>query len=197
MRTLNANGAALHARILAGDGGATRIVLLHIAFATAQRWAITGTTVSWDSQTWTARDVLLSNIQSEQGDFSHIQITLPGVSDSERAIAFEDSEGLACNVYLAWFDKDGATTGTPGSVGDALLVWSGELDQPGWQTGLGETNAIHFTAESRAAIAMRQRVSRYTNDEQQRLYSGDTSLDFDPRTDGGPKPWPNADFYRI
>jgi hypothetical protein len=197
MRTLNANGAALQTRILAGDAGATRIVLLHIAFTVAQRWALAGSAVSWSSETWSARDIVLSNIQSEQGDLSHIQITSPGVTDSERALAFEDSEGAACNVYFAWFDKDGATTGTPGTVGDALLMWAGELDQPGWTTGLGETNAIHFTAESRASIALHPSVSRYSNDEQQRLFSGDTSLDFDPRADGGPKPWPSADFYKV
>lgn len=197
MRTLNANGQALHARILAGDAGATRFALLHIAFTVAQRWAIAGTTVSWSSQTWTARDLALSNIQSEQGDISHIQITLPGVTDAERALAFEDSEGAAVNLYMAWFDKDGATTGTPGTVGDALLLWAGELDQPGWTTGLGETNAIHFTAESRASICLRPSVSRYTGDEQRRLYSGDTSLDFDPKTDGGPLVWPGAGFFRV
>lgn len=194
MRTLNANGQALQARRLAGEQIPV-IPLLYIAFATPQRWAIAGHSVSWSSQTWAARDILLSNLQSEQGDFSHIQITLPGVTDPERALAFEDCDGLTVQIYRAWIDPDGSTTGTPGGVGDALLMWAGELDQPGWQSG--RESVLHFTAESLASIALRPRASRYTNDEQQRLHAGDTSLDFDPATDAGPLSWPAASYFRV
>lgn len=194
MRTLNANGAALQARRLAGEPIPV-VWLLFIDFASPQRWAISGTPLSWSSQTWAARDILLSNVQSEQGDLSHVQITLPGVTDAERALAFEDSEGATVEIYRAWVDPDGATTGTAGSVGDALLFWAGELDQPGWQDGRG--SVVHFTAESRASVALRPSVSRYTHDEQQRLNPGDTFLDIDPATDAGPLVWPAASFFRV
>ena len=75
-----------------------------------------------------------------------------------------------------------------------MQVWAGELDMPGWQGG--PEALVHFSAESRASIALRQRPSRYTHDEQQRLYAGDTSLNFDPATDAAPVVWPAASYFR-
>lgn len=188
MRTLNTAGAALQTRRLAGEAIPV-ITLLHIEFDTPQRWALCGLQkLVWDSYDWTGRDILLTNIQSEQGDLSSIQITLPGVTDAERALAFDDVEGAAVNIYRAWVDP------ADGSVADALLMWAGEIDIPGWQAG--RESLIHFTAESRAAVSMRPSVTRYTNDEQQRLFTGDTSLDFDPATDAGPVVWPAASYFR-
>ena len=44
--------------------------------------------------------------------------------------------------------------------------------------------------------ALRAKPSRYTNDEQQRRYTGDTSLDIDPATDAAPVAWPAASFFK-
>lgn len=202
MRTLNANGAALQARRLAGEKIPV-VPLLYLGpnavtgtgIAVAQRWAIDGVDRVWGGFTWTRRDVALGNIQSEVSEFSALQITLPGVTDSERALVFSDVEGSLVEIYRAWVDPDGATTGTPGSVGDALLFWSGELDQAGWQAG--RVAVAHFTAESLASIALRTKPSRYTNEEQQRLFPGDTSLDVDPATDAAPVVWPAASFFKV
>lgn len=202
MRALNASGAALQVRRLAGE----RIPVIPLLYlgpnaitgtgiAVAQRWAIDGTARVWSSQTWVARDIVLSNIQSEMSEHSAMQITLPGVSDTERALAFSDVEGSQVLLYRAWVDPDGATTGTPGSVADALLYWEGELDQAGWQAG--SISVVHFTAESLASIALRTKPSRYTNDEQQRLFPGDTSLDRDPATDAAFITWPAATFFHV
>ena len=81
------------------------------------------------------------------------------------------------------------------AVGDALLFWEGELDQAGWQAG--RESIAHFTAESLASVALRPKPSRYTNDEQQRLYPGDTSLDVDPATDAATVVWPAASYFRV
>lgn len=201
-RTLNTNGAALQARRLAGEKIPV-VPLLYLGpnpvtgtgIAVAQRWAIDGVDRVWASNTWTRRDVQLGNIQSEVSELSAVQITLPGVTDPERALVFSDVEGSLVEIYRAWVDPDGATTGTPGSVGDALLFWSGELDQAGWQAG--RVAVAHFTAESLASIALRTKPSRYTNEEQQRLFAGDTSLDVDPATDAAPLVWPAAGFFRV
>lgn len=202
MRTLNAHGAALQARRLAGEKIPV-VPLLYLGpnavtgtgIAVAQRWAIDGVDRVWGGFTWTRRDVGLGNIQSEVSEFSAVQITLPGVTDPERALVFSDVEGSLVEIYRAWVDPDGATTGTPGSVGDALLFWSGELDQAGWQAG--RVAVAHFTAESLASIALRTKPSRYTNEEQQRLFPGDTSLDVDPATDAAPVVWPAASFFKV
>lgn len=202
MRTLNTNGAALQTRRLAGE----RIPVVPLLYlgpnpttgtgiAVAQRWAIDGVQRVWNSFTWAARDIELSNIESEVSEFSQMRITLPNVTDSERALAFSDVEGSLVQLYRAWVDPDGATTGTPGTVADALLYWQGEIDQAGWQAG--RNSVAHFAAESLASIALRTKPSRYTNEEQQRLNSGDTSLDVDPGTDAAPIVWPAASYFRV
>jgi len=201
-RTLNANGTALQARRLAGEKIPV-VPLLYLGpnpvtgtgIAVAQRWALDGVDRVWGGFTWTRRDVHLGDLQSEVSELSAVQIMLPGVSDSERALAFSDVEGSLVEIYRAWVDPNGATTGTPGSVGDALLFWSGELDQSGWQAG--GIALAHFTAESLASIALRAKPSRYTNEEQQRLFTGDTSLNVDPGTDAAPVVWPAATYFQV
>lgn len=189
MRTLNTAGQALQARRLAGENIPV-VPLLYIGFAVAQRWALCGLQkLVWGGHDWVGRDVLLSNLQTEVGELSGIQITLAGVTDPERALAFADVEGAPVEIYRAWVDP------ADGSVADALLWWSGEIDVPGWQAG--RESLLHFTAESRASISLRPSPSRYTNDEQRRLYSGDTSLDFDPATDAAAVVWPAASYFRV
>ena len=188
MRTLNSAAQALQVRRTAGENIPV-VNLLYMGFAVVQRWAIAGVPLAWNSQTWTQRDIRLSNVQSEQGDFRQAQITLPGVTDAERALAFADVEGIAVQIYRAWVDPDTAV------VADAIQVWAGEVDIPGWQAR--REAYVHFLAESRASIALRPRASRYTNDEQRRLYPGDTSLDFDPATDSAPVTWPAASYFRV
>jgi hypothetical protein len=189
MRALNTAGQALQVRRLAGEAIAV-VPLVYMGFTVAQRWALCGLQkLVWGGFDWVGREVLLSNIQTEQGDLSTLQITLAGVTDAERALAFSDVEGAPVQIYRAWVDP------TNGSVADALLYWEGEVDIPGWQAG--REALLHFRAESRAAISLRPSVSRYTNDEQQRLYPGDTSLDFDPATDAAALTWPAASFFRV
>jgi hypothetical protein len=194
MRALNVDGQALQVRRLAGDASVQVITLVYIGFAVPQRWALTGLQqLIWDdgtADTWTGREVMLSNLQTEVGDLSSLQITLSGVTDAERALAFADVEGDPVKIYRAWVDlADNAT------AADALLWWEGEIDIPGWTAG--RDAFLHFTAESRASIALRPSPSRYTHDEQQRLYTGDTSLDFDPATDAAPVVWPAASYFRV
>lgn len=187
MRTLGSTGTALLNRYLAGEKIAI-VQLVHLALSTAQRWAIGGTEVVWDGHTWAPREIVLSNIDNEVGPSDAIQITLPGISDAERALAFSDVDGKDCNLYVALVDPDTAAA-------DAVLVWSGQLDVAGWQAG--RQSVVHYTAESMLAVALRPRVSRYTNEEQLRLYPGDTSLDVDPATDAAPLVWPAASYFRV
>lgn len=188
MRTLNTAGQALLDRLVAGEKIPV-VDLLYMGLPVPQRWALAGVPLVWGGNTWQARDIAISELADEVPSINNLRITLPGVTESERALALDgDIEGAAVELYKALVDPD------TGAVGDALLVWAGELDMPGWQ--YGREAAVHFSAEHRATIALRPRVSRYTNDEQQRLYAGDTSLDIDPATDGGDLIWPAAGFYK-
>lgn len=187
MRTPNAAALALRARALAGEK-IQKIALVHFAFDVAQRWAVCGTDLVWGGFTWSARDIAVGDISIEVGSRATLQFTLPAVTSGERALAMSDVEGKAVTVYLADVDP------TTGAVADAAAVWAGVLDQPGWQDGPLATAL--FTANSREWLAMQPRPSRYTNDEQLRLYPGDTSLNVDPLTDKPELVWPASSFFR-
>lgn len=189
MRPLNAAAQALRVRALAGEKIPV-IPLVYIGLPVPQRWALCGLDLVWAGFTWAAQDLGLEAIEDDAGQPSGLRISLPGITPSQVALGVDDDiEGAPVTVSLAWVDPDTA------AVADALQVWAGELDMPGWQDG--PRAVVQFAAEHRASIAARPRVSRYTNDEQQRLYPGDTSLNFDPATDGAPMVWPSASFFRV
>lgn len=189
MRALNPAAAALQARAVAGEQIPV-VPLLYMGLPVPQRLALCGVPLVWGGYTWEPCDGQLDNINNEAGEPSGLKISLPAVNPGDIAMAVDDDiEGSAVTLYLAWVDPDTA------AVADAMPVWAGELDMPGWQDG--PEAVAHYTAEHRAAIAMRPRVQRYTNDEQQRLYPGDTALNFDPATDAAPLVWPAASFFKV
>ncbi len=187
MRTPNSAALALRARALAGEK-IPKVLLVHFALTVPQRWAVCGIDLPWDGHTWSGRDIAVGDISIEVGSRATLQFTLPAVTSGERALALSDVEGEEVTVYLADVDP------TNGEVADAAAVWSGVLDQPGWQDGPLAT-AI-FTANSLEWLAEQPKPSRYTNDEQLRLYPGDTSMDVDPLTDKPQLVWPAASYFR-
>ena len=188
MKSLNVAGQALQARRVAGEK-IPIVDLVYLGLTVPQRWAVCGLQLVWGGYTWAARDVRLSDVQRSIADYSALQITLPAIADAERALAFADVEGAPVEIYRAWVDPQ------TGVVADAILRWAGELDLAGWQDGAEAY--VHFGAESRAALALTPKVSRYTNDEQQRINPGDTCFDFDPATDAAPLVWPAASYWKV
>lgn len=190
MRTLTANGLALQARLLAGEK-VDVVPLLFMDLPVPQRWALGGAELRWGGETFAPFDVAVEGgAQDEVGVPGGLQITAPAVTEAQIALAVDpDVEGSETTLHLALVNP------ASGVVDEALQVGSYELDTPGWEDG--PQALTHFVAESRAAVAMRPKVSRYTNDEQQRLYPGDTSLDFDPATDAAPLVWPAASFFKV
>jgi hypothetical protein len=189
VRALNVDAQALKARAIAGEKIPFH-VLVFFDLPVPQRWAVGGTPLVWDGHTWDAQDMLIDAISDDVAQPSGLRFTLPAVTESQIALAVDDDvEGSEVEVYMAFVDP------ADGSVADAILVWAGELDIPGWQDG--PEALAHFTAEHRGTIAMRSRPQRYTNSEQQRLLPGDTSLAFDPATDGAPLVWPGQSYFKV
>lgn len=189
MRTVNAPAAALRARRLAGEK-IPQVPLVFVDFVGApQRWALCSVPLVWGGYTWEPLDIAIGSVTDALQQADGIRLTLPAATPAQLALAAQDSEGAVVRIYLA--DVDPSTA----EVADAMQVWVGVLDQPGWQDG-GRALA-HFRAEPLAQVALRDRVSRYTHDEQHRLYPGDTALDVDPMTDAAPQVWPAASFFRV
>lgn len=187
MRTLNTAAAALRTRELAGEMIPV-VMLVHFALPVPQRWALCGIPLVWGGYTWEPLDIAVSEIKDDANQASGLRFTLPGVTDAQLALAMSgDVEGSAVTLRLAWVDPSN------GAVADAVQVWAGELDVAGWQDG--PEAVVHYTAEHRSGVALRPRVSRYTDDEQNRLSAGDTSLNIDPQTDAPPIVWPAASYF--
>lgn len=188
MRTLNTAAQALRTRAMAGESIPV-VQLVEIHLATVWRLACCGVPLEWAGHTWAATGLTVGAVESELGEFVGVTVTLPGATESQLALAFdEDLEGATLRVYEAWVDPDTA------EVADAPLAWAGALETPVIEDG--PTAAIGVQAEHRGAIAVRPKPSRYTHDEQQRLFAGDTSLDFDPATDAAPLAWPAASYFK-
>lgn len=187
MKAWNVAGQALLARHLAGER-IDFVPLLFVDLTVPQYFAVYGVPLVWDGHTWEPRDFAVSSTESSVTELAGLTITLPGVDAGQIALAFEDVEGAALRQYVALVDPQ------TGAVADAMQLWAGELDIPGWQDGPSAT--VIFTAEHRGALALRPKPARYTDDEQRRRYPGDTSLDFDAATDAAGIVWPAASFFK-
>lgn len=188
MRVLNTAAQALRARGLAGEKIPV-VQLLELHLDVIWRLNTSGVSLTWGGYTWQGSGIAITAVQDDANEFVGLTFSLPGATQTQLALAFdEDVEGATVRVYDAWLDPDTA------QVADAVLAWSGSLETPQIEDGPIATVAVQ--AEHRGAIAVRAKPSRYTNDEQQRLYPGDTCLNFDPATDAAPLTWPAASFFR-
>lgn len=188
MRTLNATAQALLDRIEAGER-IPMVQLVHIATSVPMYLTTAGVNVEWDGQTWYGNSVSVEPIADAVSEYPSIALQLPAITEDQISIVLTTSvEGVALSIYDALIDP------STGVVADAVLAWAGTLNVPGIEDG--PTAVVVVTAEHRGMSALRAKPSRYTDDEQRRLYPGDTSLDFDPATDAAPLVWPAASYFK-
>ena len=188
MRTLNTAGQALLDRLLAGEQ-ITVAQLVFMDLDTPQYLTNAGAPLVWSGNTWQPIGGQIAPVESTStGEIDQLSFTLPGITEDQLALALtEPVEGATVRVYDALVDP------LTGTVAEAVLAWAGTLNVPGLEDG--PNASISVTAEHRAVNALRPKPTRYTNDEQQRLYPGDTSLNTDPATDAAPLAWPAAGFF--
>lgn len=190
MRALSAGGQALLARALLGEAIAV-VQLVRVDFTGGTSYLTTaGQRVEWDGQTWEPAGLgQIEAVEDSATEMPPLRFTMPGLNDAQKAVALEPgAEGAPVRVYDALLDPD------TGDVADAVLAWAGTLNVP--ELSDGPQASLTVTAEHRGMLALRPKPSRYTDDEQRRLYPGDTALDFDPATDAAPLVWPAASFFR-
>lgn len=188
MRAMNAEALALLASVAAGDR-VSIVQLVELRFPTVLYLTTAGGPIDWDGETWTPAGLgAIEAIEDSADELLQLRFTLPGLNEQQIAVALEPAEGTVVVVYDGWLDP------ATGECVHAERVWKGTMNVPTLVDG-GQAD-LTVTAEHQGMLALRPKPSRYTNDEQQRLYPGDTSLDFDPKTDAGPFPWPAASFFK-
>jgi hypothetical protein len=100
-----------------------------------------------------------------------VNLALNGINSSLVSVALTESyQGRSAKVYLGVISS-GAV------VSDPYLVFDGRMDVMTIEDS-GDTANISLSAESRLIDLERARVRRYTNNDQQNQFSGDTSLRF-------------------
>ena len=190
MRTVNSDALALLARIKAGERIPV-VQLVELRFDTVLYLTTAGRELVWGGHTWSPAGLgPIEAIEGSATEMPDVRLTLPAVSDAQKAVALEPGiEGVVCVIYDALVDPVTAV------VEDAVQAWKGSLSVPTMVDGDGGA-ALSVTAEHRGMYALRAKPSRYTNDEQQRLHPGDECFDFDPETDAAPLAWPAASFFK-
>jgi hypothetical protein len=187
MRALNGAAAALLARIQAGEQ-VPMVRLVEFGFPAVERYTTAGHTLTWGGHDWEPLGLLIEPVEDSATEMPGLAFTLPAVTPDTIALALgDDVEGVSARVYDALVDPD------TGVVADAALCWAGALNMPSMADG--RQASIALSAEHRGTVALRTKASRYTDDEQRRLYPGDTSLAGDPATDAAPLVWPARSFF--
>lgn len=154
--------------------------LLPVAFLQAQfrtgtvyLWSGFGT-ISWNGQTWTGIGDLGSITPIEEGtnvQARGLTIALSGFDATLVSLVMGEVQlGLPVTLYLGAF-SGGSIIPTP------IAAFAGRIDQPTIEVS-GETASISINCESRL-IDMNTSVSkRYTDDQQQTDFPGDTAFSF-------------------
>jgi hypothetical protein len=191
LKLLTTNGKALLDSLTAGDK-IPIVSLVKIDFQTATVYLTTaGHRIQFAGQNWEPAGLgQIEEVSDSDQDIAPLRLSMPGLTPAQKVLALESgTEGSAIRIYDALINP------LNGLCEDAVQSWSGTLNVPTLQEG--ETAVLSVTAEHRGVSALRVKPSRYTNDEQQRLYPGDSSMDIDPMTDGAPLVWPAASYGRI
>lgn len=190
MRTLSVAAQALLDRLNAGEQIPV-VHLVRIDMAETVYLTTAGHAIEWAGQTWEPSGIgAIEPVHDTATEMPALQFTMPAVSDAQLVLALEPGvEGSTVTLYDAILDPD------TGECADAVQSWAGTMNVPTLQDGAQAD--IIITAEHQGMLALRPKPSRYTDDEQRRLYPADTSLNFDPATDAKALTWPAASYFRV
>lgn len=134
-------------------------------------------TIAWDGRDWIGVGALGSiDPIAETADLSAqgLAFRISGVPTEHIAVALgQKYQGRACKVWYAPLDSGHVV------IADPIGPFSYRMDT--MDIELGATATISVAAESRLIDWERSSVSRYTNEEQQRLFPGDLGLEFVPQ----------------
>lgn len=160
----------------AAAGNVTPALLAHFDFSggIVRLWSGSGD-LSWGGNTYTGLGDLtqVEPVQeTNEVRANGLNFRLNGIPSAMVArILAENYRGRACKLWLALFNTSGAI------IADPLLLFSGRMDQCLVEDS-GTTASITVSAESRLVDLQRSRERRYTDEDQQSLFSGDLGLEF-------------------
>jgi hypothetical protein len=128
--------------------------------------------ITWDSKTFIGGGNLVgvSSFQETQElQAKGLELTLSGIPEEQIAVALtENTRGRAFKMWLASV-QNGVVIGTP------YRIFTGIMDSLGMKD-TGQQATLVLKVESSVIIGQRNKVRRYTAEDQSKYYSTDTGL---------------------
>jgi hypothetical protein len=132
----------------------------------------------------------VEEVEDSPGEYKNLVFALNGVASDLISIALsENIRGKPVTMRLGVMDPNNFT------VLDAPVIWAGTLDQMPIQMGK-ETGIVNVTAEHRGVTFARPKPLNYTDNDQRRLFPGDTSLKTIQSQSTHPDVWPAASYFK-
>jgi hypothetical protein len=151
------------------------IVFCELKFSsgTSRLWSGIGD-LSWDGHTWSGTGRLASVSAMPEGSdvaAEGLTLTLDGIPTTYvQQVLTECRQGYPVKIWLGFMDTSGSI------VADPYQSFSGRMDVPTINES-AETCSVSLTVESRLIDLQRPRERRYTHEDQQLDYPGDTGFE--------------------
>lgn len=189
MRTLSGTTTTQFASHDAGDV----VLFVQMDFSPVLRLHTGDGTINYSGNDWLGTGAVgsVEEVADAVGEHKPLRFTLTGVDSSYLAVALgSDIKNIATTVSLCVLSAADRKT-----VVDVLQMWTGKLDQMPIRMA-GGTCTISVTAEHAGTAYARPKPLRYTDDDQQRLYPGDTCCRFVVSQSQKQDVWPAASLFR-
>jgi hypothetical protein len=147
--------------------------------------------IVWNGGTFIGgRQTGVDPIKEQGGEVIGMAFTLSGVPTEYLSLALQ--EQIQGKLVTMWFCLMNPDTQ---AIVDVMELWRGTLDQMPINQGPA-TATIKVTAEHRGITFSRPRGLKYTDADQQRLFSGDRALEFIVSQATHQDVWPSAAFFK-
>lgn len=171
MKTHDASALAA----LAGDTPVAMYVQLDFQSGTQRYWT-GGYDTDWNGQTWvgTGGIVSIGEIkETDQLQAVSVPLQLSGASGALVALLQSGRvRGVLCTLWFAALDA------AENPIGTIPVEFRGKLDEPAIAIAIGDPEAtIQINVVSALADFARPKEARFTNEDQQARYPGDTIFD--------------------
>lgn len=183
--------AAPAATVLAGPV-VPLVMLVELGFSPGIRLCSGSVTVSYGGNNYAGTGTLgaVEAVTDEVQSTAGLRFTLSGVPSESIALALgETVRGTPCTLRMAVLDP------VTHAVLDAPPLFTGTLDQMPITHGQ-DTCTIGVVAIHRGETYRRPKPLRYTDGDQQRLFTGDTSLRYVLSQSQAQDVWPAAGLFR-
>lgn len=168
------------------------VLLLELGFTAAVRLCTGSVAVQYGADLYYGTGTLgaVEPVTDELQSTTGLRFTLSGVPLDSIALALSEAvRGTSCTLRAAILDP------TTHAVLDAPLVFTGTLDSMPITHG-ADSATIGVVAIHRGDTYRRPKPLRYTDGDQQRLFSGDTSMRYVLSQAQTQDVWPAAGYFR-